>query len=173
MVYTAYTFKNIFQYREQDVYWCTADIGWITGHSYIIYGPLGFCFTLPIMRACRVLLCLNSRRLALGSIIRSIGGIYQHYNPRTLSSAIYPSLPSLRQGPSTMDGPWVAVGILASFGCHHPSLFVDNWVVLMCMMFSILFLNQFVFCPQNPCKFCFSSAKVLRESRGSFAEEFR
>ena len=40
MVYTAYTFKNIFQYREQDVYWCTADIGWITGHSYIIYGPL-------------------------------------------------------------------------------------------------------------------------------------
>lgn len=40
MVYTAYTFKNIFQYREQDVYWCTADIGWITGHSYIVYGPL-------------------------------------------------------------------------------------------------------------------------------------
>jgi acetyl-CoA synthetase len=40
MVYTAYTFKNIFQYREQDVFWCTADIGWITGHSYIVYGPL-------------------------------------------------------------------------------------------------------------------------------------
>ena len=40
MVYTAYTFKNAFQYREEDVYWCTADIGWITGHSYIIYGPL-------------------------------------------------------------------------------------------------------------------------------------
>ncbi len=40
MVYTAYTFKNIFQYREEDVYWCTADIGWITGHSYIVYGPL-------------------------------------------------------------------------------------------------------------------------------------
>jgi acetyl-CoA synthetase len=40
MVYTAYTFKNIFQYREQDIYWCTADIGWITGHSYIVYGPL-------------------------------------------------------------------------------------------------------------------------------------
>jgi acetyl-CoA synthetase len=40
MVYTAYTFKNVFQYREQDVYWCTADIGWITGHSYILYGPL-------------------------------------------------------------------------------------------------------------------------------------
>ncbi|WP_373073031.1 acetate--CoA ligase [Zeaxanthinibacter enoshimensis] len=40
MVFTAYTFKNIFQYREPDVYWCTADIGWITGHSYIVYGPL-------------------------------------------------------------------------------------------------------------------------------------
>ncbi|MFI0431172.1 acetate--CoA ligase [Mariniflexile sp. HMF6888] len=40
MVYTAYTFKNAFQYRENDVYWCTADIGWITGHSYIVYGPL-------------------------------------------------------------------------------------------------------------------------------------
>ncbi|MBD0778773.1 acetate--CoA ligase [Maribacter sp. ANRC-HE7] len=40
MVYTAYTFKNIFQYREEDVFWCTADIGWITGHSYIVYGPL-------------------------------------------------------------------------------------------------------------------------------------
>ena len=40
MVYTAYTFKNAFQYKEDDIYWCTADIGWITGHSYIVYGPL-------------------------------------------------------------------------------------------------------------------------------------
>lgn len=40
MVYTAYSFRNVFQYQEDDVYWCTADIGWITGHSYIIYGPL-------------------------------------------------------------------------------------------------------------------------------------
>lgn len=40
MVYTAYTFKNVFDYQEDDVYWCTADIGWITGHSYIVYGPL-------------------------------------------------------------------------------------------------------------------------------------
>jgi len=40
MVYTAYTFKNVFQYEEEDIYWCTADIGWITGHSYIVYGPL-------------------------------------------------------------------------------------------------------------------------------------
>ena len=40
MVYAAYTFQNVFQYKEGDVYWCTADIGWITGHSYIVYGPL-------------------------------------------------------------------------------------------------------------------------------------
>ena len=40
MVFIAYTFKNIFQYREPDIFWCTADIGWITGHSYIVYGPL-------------------------------------------------------------------------------------------------------------------------------------
>lgn len=40
MVYTAYTFQNVFQYQPEDVYFCTADIGWITGHSYIIYGPL-------------------------------------------------------------------------------------------------------------------------------------
>ena len=40
MVYSAYSFKNVFQYEEDDIYWCTADIGWITGHSYIVYGPL-------------------------------------------------------------------------------------------------------------------------------------
>ncbi|UAB82080.1 acetate--CoA ligase [Marixanthomonas sp. SCSIO 43207] len=40
MIGSAFTFKNVFQYRENDVYWCTADIGWITGHSYIVYGPL-------------------------------------------------------------------------------------------------------------------------------------
>lgn len=40
MVYSAYTFKNVFNYKENDVFWCTADIGWITGHSYILYGPL-------------------------------------------------------------------------------------------------------------------------------------
>ena len=40
MVQTAYSFKNVFNYEENDVFWCTADIGWITGHSYIIYGPL-------------------------------------------------------------------------------------------------------------------------------------
>lgn len=40
MVYTCYTFMNVFQYKENDIYWCTADVGWITGHSYIVYGPL-------------------------------------------------------------------------------------------------------------------------------------
>ena len=40
MVYTAYTFKNVFNYIENDIFWCTADIGWITGHSYTLYGPL-------------------------------------------------------------------------------------------------------------------------------------
>jgi acetyl-CoA synthetase len=40
MVYTSYTFRNVFQVEEEDIYWCTADAGWITGHSYIMYGPL-------------------------------------------------------------------------------------------------------------------------------------
>ena len=40
MVYTAYTFLNVFQYQKEDIFWCTADIGWITGHSYMVYGPL-------------------------------------------------------------------------------------------------------------------------------------
>lgn len=40
MVYSTYTFQNVFQYHPGDVYFCTADIGWITGHSYIVYGPL-------------------------------------------------------------------------------------------------------------------------------------
>lgn len=40
MVYAGFSFKNVFQYERGDVYWCTADVGWITGHSYIIYGPL-------------------------------------------------------------------------------------------------------------------------------------
>ncbi|MDH4057984.1 MAG: AMP-binding protein, partial [Cyclobacteriaceae bacterium] len=40
MVYTTYTFQTVFQYQQNQVYWCTADVGWITGHSYIVYGPL-------------------------------------------------------------------------------------------------------------------------------------
>ncbi|MEM9930474.1 MAG: acetate--CoA ligase, partial [Bacteroidota bacterium] len=48
MLYTAYSFLNVFQYQPGDVYWCTADIGWITGHSYIVYGPL-LCGATSIM----------------------------------------------------------------------------------------------------------------------------
>src|SRR5690554_60661 len=40
MIQTAYTFQNVFDYKEGDVFWCTADLGWITGHSYILYGAL-------------------------------------------------------------------------------------------------------------------------------------
>lgn len=40
MVYAQYSFENVFQYQGDDIYWCTADIGWITGHTYILYGPL-------------------------------------------------------------------------------------------------------------------------------------
>lgn len=40
MVYADYTFRNVFQYDENDIFWCTADVGWVTGHSYITYGPL-------------------------------------------------------------------------------------------------------------------------------------
>lgn len=60
MLYTATTFKLVFDHQPDDVYWCTADIGWITGHSYITYGPLangatgvlvsGGCFS-PIRRS--------------------------------------------------------------------------------------------------------------------------
>lgn len=40
MVYAGYTFKNVFNYRDGEIFWCTADIGWITGHTYLLYGPL-------------------------------------------------------------------------------------------------------------------------------------
>lgn len=40
MVYIDYSFRNVFQYNDGDIYWCTADVGWITGHSYLVYGPL-------------------------------------------------------------------------------------------------------------------------------------
>ena len=40
MVYAGYSFQNVFQVEESDIYWCTADIGWVTGHTYIVYGPL-------------------------------------------------------------------------------------------------------------------------------------
>lgn len=45
LLYTATTFKYVFDYKPNDVYWCTADVGWITGHSYVVYGPLANCAT--------------------------------------------------------------------------------------------------------------------------------
>jgi len=45
LVYASFTHEMVFDYREDDVYWCTADCGWITGHSYIVYGPLANCAT--------------------------------------------------------------------------------------------------------------------------------
>ena len=45
MVYASYTHEKVFNFNKNDMYWCTADIGWITGHSYIIYGPLSNCAT--------------------------------------------------------------------------------------------------------------------------------
>jgi acetyl-CoA synthetase len=45
LLYAALTHELIFDYRPEDIYWCTADIGWITGHSYIVYGPLANCAT--------------------------------------------------------------------------------------------------------------------------------
>ncbi len=43
LLYANFTFNTIFDYKSDDIYWCTADIGWITGHSYIVYGPLSNC----------------------------------------------------------------------------------------------------------------------------------
>ncbi len=40
LVYAAHTFANVFDYRDGDIFWCTADVGWVTGHSYVVYGPL-------------------------------------------------------------------------------------------------------------------------------------
>ena len=40
LVFASYTFQNVFDYRDEDIYWCTADVGWVTGHSYVVYGPL-------------------------------------------------------------------------------------------------------------------------------------
>ncbi len=48
LVYTAMTFKYVFDYKPDDVFWCTADVGWITGHSYVSYGPLANCATILI-----------------------------------------------------------------------------------------------------------------------------
>ena len=45
LVYASYTFETVFDYRPQDIFWCTADVGWVTGHSYVVYGPLSCAAT--------------------------------------------------------------------------------------------------------------------------------
>lgn len=50
MLYVATTFKYVFDFHAEDVFWCTADIGWITGHSYITYGPLANGATSVLVR---------------------------------------------------------------------------------------------------------------------------
>jgi acetyl-CoA synthetase len=66
MVYTHYSFVNVFQYRPGEVYFCTADIGWITGHSYIVYGPMSAGATSLMLAGC-------------GSFLGSRGQIQSQY----------------------------------------------------------------------------------------------
>jgi len=63
LVYANYTFEQIFDYKKDDIYWCTADIGWITGHSYIVYGPMScgatsIMFELQAIRTSSMVPCL-------------------------------------------------------------------------------------------------------------------
>lgn len=58
MLFAATSFKYVFDYQPEDVYWCTADIGWITGHSYLTYGPLANGATSVLVSAERRLLLL-------------------------------------------------------------------------------------------------------------------
>lgn len=55
LLYAATTFKYVFDYKPNDVYWCTADIGWITGHTYVVYGPLANCATSVLVRNSQLL----------------------------------------------------------------------------------------------------------------------
>ena len=56
MVYASMTHEYIFNYKEGDVYWCTADVGWVTGHSYIVYGPLANGATTLVFEECQAIL---------------------------------------------------------------------------------------------------------------------
>jgi acetyl-CoA synthetase len=55
LVYAAMTHEYVFDYHEGDIYWCTADVGWVTGHSYIVYGPLANGATTLMFEACRTI----------------------------------------------------------------------------------------------------------------------
>lgn len=50
MLYAAATFRYVFDYQGRDVYWCTADVGWITGHTYVVYAPLANAATSVLVR---------------------------------------------------------------------------------------------------------------------------
>lgn len=54
LIYAATTFKYVFDYHPGDIYWCTADIGWITGHTYVVYGPLANGATSVVVRTCHI-----------------------------------------------------------------------------------------------------------------------
>uniref|UniRef100_A0A8C2D8B6 Propionate--CoA ligase n=1 Tax=Cyprinus carpio TaxID=7962 RepID=A0A8C2D8B6_CYPCA len=73
MLYTSLTFKYVFDYHHDDVYWCTADIGWITGHSYITYGPLANGATSVLVRN----MILNESDL----VLRVLGTVGEPINP--------------------------------------------------------------------------------------------
>ena len=58
MVYASMTHQYIFDYKPNDIYWCTADIGWVTGHSYIIYGPLANGATTLCLKEFQIILII-------------------------------------------------------------------------------------------------------------------
>ena len=80
MIYTEYSFRNVFQYSEGDVYWCTADIGWITGHSYIIYGPLLAGATTVMFEASLLIQILDDS----GKLLKKIKLIFSIQHPQQL-----------------------------------------------------------------------------------------
>lgn len=67
LLYTSLTFKCVFDYHPGDVYWCTADIGWITGHSYVTYGPLANGATSVLVSFFFLCLC-SGRGISIGSV---------------------------------------------------------------------------------------------------------
>jgi len=74
MIYAATTFKYVFDYHQGDIYWCTADIGWITGHTYVTYGPLA-------NGATSVIVCLIQTQLSNGNNLMVLANkvINNHY----------------------------------------------------------------------------------------------
>ena len=81
MVYASMTHQYVFDYHDGDIYWCSADVGWITGHSYIVYGPLAngaitmMFEVFPLIRTAHA-----SGRLSTST--RSIFSTPRHCNPR-------------------------------------------------------------------------------------------